>query len=88
MIFRVPDHVDARSVDDEVILFDAQNGGYLGLNPSGTAVWYVLTSGRPVADAVEELITQFDVDRATAEEDVTELLQNLRNLDLISPLKS
>lgn len=85
MKFRVPEHVVARTVDDEVILFDAQNGGYLGLNPSGATIWDVLTSGRPVADAVEELVTRFDVDRATAEEDVTVLVSNLQNLDLISP---
>ena len=86
MIFRVHDHIAARAVDDEVIIFDARSGGYLGLNATGAAIWDVLASGRSAEHAVEALVTLFDVDRATAERDVTLLLRELQSLDLISPL--
>lgn len=85
-MFRVPEHIDARSVDDEVIIFDARSGGYLGLNATGAAVWDVLSSGGPVAHAVDALVTHFDVDRATAEQDVPLLLRQLQDLDLIAPM--
>lgn len=87
-MFRVPEYVLARTVDDEVILFDARRGGYLGLNPTGAAVWNVIASGRPGVDAVEELVSLFDVDWATAENDVAALLHDLEARDLISPLVS
>ncbi len=83
-MFRVPEHVDARSVDDEVIIFDARSGGYLGLNATGAAVWDVLSNGGPIAHAVDALVARFDVDPAAAEHDVALLVHQLHDLDLIT----
>lgn len=86
MRYGVPDHVLARTVHDEVMILDTRTDEYLGLNPTGAAVWDVLVDGRPVTDAVENLVQNFDVPRDTAENDVAALIENLQRLGVISPL--
>lgn len=85
MIYRVPEHVHARPLQDEVMILDTRSNQYLGLNGTGAVVWSVLAGGGSTAAAVIELITHFEVPRETAEADVARLLGELLQLDLITP---
>lgn len=86
MRYRVLEHVLARAVHDEVMILDTRSDEFLGLNATGAAVWDVLIAGRPVAEAIDGLVENFDVARDTAEKDVAALLENLQRLGVISPL--
>ena len=88
MSYRVPEHVRARPVQDEVMILDTRSGEYLGLNGTGAVIWTVLTGGGSDVAAVTELLTRYEVTRETAEADVTGLLEELLRLGLITPASS
>lgn len=84
MSYRVPEHVHARPVHDEVMILDTRTNQYLGLNGSGTLVWSILAGGGSVTDAVTALVTHFEVSAEAAEADVGTLLDELLRLGLIT----
>lgn len=84
MIYRVPDHIHARSVHDEIVILDVRADRYLGLNGTAAVVWSVLGGGGSVADAVAELMARYDVTCEVAESDVAALLAELVQLGIIS----
>jgi hypothetical protein len=67
------------------MIFDSQDGRYLGLNETGAVVWSVLANGGSVETAVDELSMRYDIARETAESDVAQLVQELLQLSLIVP---
>ncbi|MFF3350127.1 lasso peptide biosynthesis PqqD family chaperone [Streptomyces sp. NPDC002779] len=64
------------------VLLDQRSGNYWELNPTGTLVVKTLLEGGEEAAAVEALVTEFDIDRTHAEQDVTALVQELRKSGL------
>lgn len=86
MNYRVPDHVDARWVHDEVVIFDGRTNTYLGLNGSGAVVWSCLGGGGSVADAVAGLTACFEVTPEVARADATALLGELLRRGLLTPV--
>lgn len=84
MKYRVPEHVYARRIQDEVMILDEHSNQYLGLNETGAVVWSVLAGGGSDAGAVDELTTRFDVPRDTAGADVACLLEELLRLGLLT----
>lgn len=64
------------------VILDMQRGDYWRLNPVGAEVFasLVVDSG---ADPVAAVLDHFDVDAATAQRDVKELLDHLRDVGLV-----
>lgn len=85
MSYRVPEYVRARPVHDDIMILDARQNQYLGLNGTGALVWSVLTGGGSLDTAIDELVARYDVTLETAEADVASLVQELLRLRLISP---
>jgi hypothetical protein len=77
MSYRVPEHVAFRSVDDEIVLFEATTEAYHGLNASAAAVWTILADGGDLAAAIDGLVERFDVAREAAAGDVAALIERL-----------
>ena len=42
--------------DEEVVVINLESGNYFSLNPTGTAIWNLLASGRTVSDVADELL--------------------------------
>jgi hypothetical protein len=57
-------------VGDEVLMLNIDRGEYVGLNPSGAAIWELLETPKTVPALVDDLVTQFDVTRDQATADV------------------
>jgi hypothetical protein len=57
-------------VGDEVLMLNIDRGEYVGLNPSGAAIWELLETPKTVRALVDDLVTQFDVTRDQATADV------------------
>jgi hypothetical protein len=57
-------------VGDEVLMLNIDRGEYVGLNPSGAAIWELLETPKTVQALVDDLVTQFDVTRDQATADV------------------
>jgi hypothetical protein len=81
--FRLRGEISWRQVEDEVIVLDKRNWGYLSLNPTGGRLWVALSDGATRAKLVAILTETTDVDPARAETDVQAFLDALREHDLL-----
>lgn len=87
-VYRRSADVVARKVGHESILVPIRhNVGNLDfvytLSPVAAKVWSLLDGSRDIDGIVREICDEFDVDRATAEADVSALLADLAQASLI-----
>ena len=82
-MLRVADGVIFKQVGDELVLLDFERGIYYGLDTIGARIWQVIADEKPVGEVVTELLEEYDVDRATLENDITRLLDELREKGLL-----
>lgn len=73
----------AEEIDGTAVLMNRTDGGLYGLNPVAARVWEWLQEPRTLAQLVELLTAEFDVDTETAEVDLKALLHDLRARNLI-----
>lgn len=76
--------VSTADTDYGTTLLDEHSGEYFTLNPTGALVLRTLLGGGTAADAARALTEQYDVDPATADEDVAELVGGLRSARLVA----
>jgi len=79
----VPPDVSWRDAPVEIILFDARSGAYHVLNDAAADVWRLLAEGAPVQAAIAALSERFDADPAEIEADVTALVRDLVERELL-----
>ena len=80
---RISPDVLFKEVSGEMVLLDLKSEKYFGLDAVGTRIWTLLQTGCPVGEVVDRLLEVFDVDRATLEADLAELLEQLAGAGLI-----
>ena len=78
----------ARVLDGELVMLDLKSGTYFGMNEVGARVWEILTTGANIAAAIEILLTEFAVEKATLRADVQTLLAQLIEQGLIQPVEA
>jgi len=83
-IVRIADRVIFRPVGDEMVLLDARNGTYYGLDPTGVRIWQLIAAGKPLGALVETMLAEFDVTRETLEGDVDALIAELEQRGLVT----
>jgi Coenzyme PQQ synthesis protein D (PqqD) len=66
-----------RDINGEAVVLDLEAGVYYGLDEVGTCAWRALEDGGPLRRAFDVVLTEFDVDAATAERDLLQLAQAL-----------
>jgi hypothetical protein len=71
------------TVEGEAVILNVETGIYYGLNPVGAWVWDVLQTPTTVAQLLEGLIAEFDVDEERGETDLLALLDDLAGASLI-----
>lgn len=74
----------AAEVDGEVVALDAKRGFCFGLNRTGSRVWQLASNPTSIAEICAQLTASFDIEAATCEADVLELLAGLKSEGLIS----
>ncbi|MGW0534776.1 lasso peptide biosynthesis PqqD family chaperone [Streptomyces sp. NPDC003032] len=84
MALRFDPDVSTAETDYGTVLLDQRSGDYWELNPTGTLVVKTLLDGGGEAAAVDALVTEFDIGRARAEQDVAALVRELRESGLAS----
>ncbi|MGV9881551.1 lasso peptide biosynthesis PqqD family chaperone [Streptomyces sp. NPDC003006] len=84
MALRFDPDVSTAETDYGTVLLDQRSGDYWELNPTGTLVVKTLLDGGGEAAAVDALVTEFDIGRARAEQDVAALVEELRESGLAS----
>jgi len=70
-------------VGDELVFLDLASEQYFGLDAVGRTLWERLTTARCAGDAIDELLADFEVDRATLEHDVAVLVSQLAARQLV-----
>ena len=73
-----------QEVSGEIVLLDLASESYFGLDEVGARVWTLLSEGRALGEVLDALLEEYEVDRATLESDVGELLNQLLEAGLIS----
>jgi len=82
---RARPHGDAlvRELEGEAVLLSLASGNYYSLDPMGLAVWNALTTSPTVEAALTSLLEEYEVDRATLENDVQSLIESLQQEGLL-----
>ena len=74
-----------RDVDGEIVLLHVATGQYFGLDGAASRIWQLLDgAGMSVTALCDTLSTEYDVDRATVDTDVTALVADLVSHQLVS----
>ena len=73
-----------QEVSGEIVLLDLASESYFGLDEIGARIWTLLNEEKAVGQILEVLLEEYEVDRATLEKDVNELLENLLEAGLIN----
>jgi hypothetical protein len=73
----IPPRVLMREVAGEAVVLNLNNEQYYGLDQTGTRFWVKLTTSASLQDAIDALLEEYQVDRATVERDMCELVGKL-----------
>ena len=82
-VVRDPGVVEAE-IDHEVVAINIETGNCYGLNPVGSRIWNLIAAPVSVGDVCAALISEYQVQPATCEEQVLSLLEQLRAEGLVS----
>jgi len=65
-------------VDGELMAMSIEQGNCYGLNAVGTRIWALLAEPRTIDELCASLLDEFEVDATRCREEVTSLLEELR----------
>ena len=77
--------VKIRDVEGELVVLDLEGKRVHQLNPTARHIWNQCNGQQSIADIIEQLCESFDIDRVTAEKDVTALVRQLKEAGLLQP---
>ena len=75
--------VTAKVIDGEAIIINLANGMYYSLDKTGAVAWVLLGAGHSVDETADALSDRFGVETDLARQDVTKLVSDLREQNLI-----
>ena len=87
-MYRVSNTVRTTQNQDGAIVLDVRQGQMLTVNFVGSRILELLKSGASESAIVDEISREFGVRRELAENDVRELLQNLKKWQLVEELEA
>jgi hypothetical protein len=73
-----------RELDANIVVLDLVDSSYLTVSGSGAVIWKLLAQGTTVPEIESALLDEYDVDVATASEDVTSFLADLQSRNLLA----
>lgn len=82
--YRINPDLAWRTIDGEVVILKVKSTTYYSLDAVGSFLWGCLDSGFGTRKVlVEKVVGEFEVDPATAERDLGELLEDLVREELV-----
>ncbi|WP_175507768.1 PqqD family peptide modification chaperone [Halomonas korlensis] len=72
------------SVDDDLVLFSAEQGMYYGTQAVGRRIWTLIEDEVSVAEVCDKLLDEFSVDRVTCEREVLQFVEQLANEGMVT----
>ena len=70
-------------IGEEVVMLDMDSGFYFGLNSVASVIWGLLADEIGFEALIDQLMAQFDVERAVCEVDTQELLDQMLDKNII-----
>ena len=80
----IPAQVMSRLVGEETVILDLASGHYFGLDGVGKLIWESVAKGKSLADAVDAIAAEYEVDKTRAEADVTAFANELIERGLLT----
>jgi hypothetical protein len=80
-----PPTIVSRSVGGETVLVDLDSERYYSVNQTGSLIWAELSAGRSTAQALERIMTEFNIGSDVARQDLDELVAALVAAGLLEP---
>lgn len=78
------DHVDwAVGADGRMTAKDTESNWFYPLNPVATLVWDLMDGTSTIEEMVNAVCATFDVDEATARDDITDFVEQALDLNLV-----
>lgn len=71
-------------VDDDLVLFSAEQGMYYGTQVVGSRIWALIEDELSVVEICDKLLEEFSVDRVTCEREVMQFVEQLAEEGLVS----
>jgi len=75
--YHFPENIALTDVDDEMVLLNLDSGTYYGLNRIGAQFVRSIQNGLSRDQTTEEIVRQYQMDRATVNNDIAELIEQL-----------
>ncbi len=72
------------SVDDDLILFSADQGMYYGTQAVGSRIWALIEDEVSVAEVCDRLLEEFSVDRVTCKREVLHFIEQLAEEGMVT----
>lgn len=79
------DTLEGKDLVDEYIFYDAKGEEVHVLNGIAREIYLLCDGERSVEDLVKNIVDRYEVDEETANRDISDLLQQLIDLQLIEP---
>jgi hypothetical protein len=70
-------------VDEKAVIMSVDNGKYYNLDDIGSRIWALIETPTPVGAVCDQMVQEFEVERATCEGDVLVLINRLLENNLI-----
>lgn len=73
-----------RRVGDDIVVLDLDQSCYVSIGGVGAVVWEHLAKGAGLDTVLDQIVDEYDVDRAQAAADVEVFVQDLRDRRLMA----
>lgn len=80
---RPADDVLFRDLEGEAVLVGLASSCYFGLDVVGTRMWLLIVAHERLAPVLDAIVSEFDVERGTAESDLLRLVGELAEQKLV-----
>ena len=77
-----PEQLSAE-LEDETVVLSLESGVYYGLNEVAARIWTFIAEERQVAAIVDQLLTEYEVDRSVCEAEVLDVLRHMLDSGLL-----
>lgn len=82
-LIRRREEVHSAKVDEEVVMFDAEDGAYFALGVHGSRIWELLEEPRTLEELCASLQEEYDVEPERCLADVSGFVEELAESQLV-----
>ena len=83
MMYKRAHRVPWRIVDDKAVLVSVKKSEVMVLNEVGTEIWTFMEEKRSLDQITEHVLSAFDTDKKTAEDDVRNFLEDMKEKEAL-----